>query len=126
MDISTKQRILDVLASGPATIADLAAALPDMKRPTVSKSVRRLHADGLLRIADWRRNLGTRGKVSPVWAMAIGLPDKRRPVIKNAGAEARRRYRRANLMRIAARSYMWRHGTLPTFYQMLYSPRKSS
>lgn len=124
--MTTQQRIIDALASGHATIAEIAAVITDRKPVTIDGAVRQLHASGRVRIAGWHRNIGTGGRLSPVWAIATGLPDKRRPVIQDAAAEARRRYQDANLMRIAARSYKRRNGSLPPFYAMIYSPRNSA
>lgn len=122
--MTTRQRVIDALASGQATIAEIAAVITDRKPVTIDGVLRDLHRDGLVRIADWHRNIGTRGRLSPVWAIATGLPDKRRPVIKNAAAEAKRRHQDANQMRYAARSYKRRNGSVPAFYAMIYNPRK--
>lgn len=119
--MTTRQRILDALASGQATIAELAAVITDRKTVTIDGVLRDLHREGMVRVADWHRNIGTRGRLSPVWSMKIGMPDKRKPKVPD---DRRRRYQEKNLMRIAARSHKLRHGTVPVFYALMYAPRQ--
>lgn len=126
--MTTRQRILNALASGPATLADIAAVITDRASVTLDGQLRNMHRDGLLRVTDWHRNIGSTGggRPSAVWGIATGEPDRRRPIIKDAAAQAKRRHQDANQMRYAARSYKRRNGSLPPFYAMIYSPRNNA
>src|SRR5690606_32724106 len=102
---------------------EIVPMITDRRPITIDTALRQLNKNGLVRVCAWQRNIGSGGRLSPVWSLADGKGNAPRPIIKNASAEAKRRYDRKTAVLKAMKRQKAKHGTVNPFYQIIYTPR---
>lgn len=110
----------------PVSIPELQAMFPGLSRGAIVGVLKSAHIERLIRIAGWRHNLGTRGRISPLYGIANGDIDAVKPVALDrleTQALANRRYRRRHGAKLAFKAQIRRKGVHPSFTGFVYKPR---
>lgn len=109
----------------PTSIPELCELFPGMGRSNIDRLMREAHSKGLVRIAGWRRNVGTSGRISPLWAIPDGRPDAIKPKVDRdeVHRQSNRRYNRTHGAVIAFKRQLKRTGIHPSVSGFVYKPK---
>ena len=121
---TARVQILEALAHGAMTVPELCEELPHMAMSGISACVHRAHEIGAVRIDGWHRNLGTRGRMSPMWALADGRPDAPMPVLDRhqERLDVTRRWRATHRARLALKQAQRAGREITPMTLMMYVP----